>query len=244
MHVFYGESLFIAVAFWAYLNALQQKWWRVGVLLAVLTATRLPSLLFVALCALEYLRAYEWNIKKAANKNILWFLLAPIGFIAYGLYLTIVRGDFFAMFHAYSTTDDWAYQIFNPNIFATLSETVLKIGSSLATRQFNYEIFVNYALPLAAITAIAGSSLYLLLKLKSEGVPLFVFGIFAIILFTLNSNVISVHRYALACIVLYIAVGLINKTGNLRILLSGGILCSLSIQVFLYSRFIQTVFAG
>ena len=96
-----------------------------------LTAARLPSILFVALCGLEYLRAYTWNIKQAINKKFLWFLLAPLGLIVYVLYLAVVRGDFFAMLHAYSTTNDWTYQVFNPNIFDTLHETVLKIASAL-----------------------------------------------------------------------------------------------------------------
>src|SRR5690606_32700962 len=67
LHTFYTEALFIALAFWAYLFALQRKWWAMGILLAVLTASRLPSVLFVALCGLEYLRSYSWNIRQAFN---------------------------------------------------------------------------------------------------------------------------------------------------------------------------------
>ena len=244
LHVFYSEALFISLAFWAYYFALTKKWWAMGLLLAILTAARLPSLLFVALCGLEYLRAYKWNSKKALNKNILWFLLAPIGLICYGLYLLFERGNFFAMFEAYSTTSDWTYQVFNPNIFATLFETIATIFTAVIQQRLNYEIFINYALPLASIALIIAAGSYLLYKLKKDGVPLFVFSILAVILFTLNSNVVSVHRYTLACIVLFIAVGFLSKKQALRISLVLCCVLSACIQLFLYSRFIANVFAG
>ena len=77
LHVFYGKALFLALSLWAYLFALKRNWIGVGILLALLTAARLPALLVIGLCGLEYLHSYSWNLKKAFNKNILWFLLAP-----------------------------------------------------------------------------------------------------------------------------------------------------------------------
>jgi len=245
LHAFYSEALFIAVAFWAYYFTLKKKWWAVGTLLAVLTAARLPSLLFVALCGLEYLRTYDWSIKKALNKKILWFLLAPLGLLAYGLYLLTVRGSFFAMFQAYSTTTDWTYQVFNPNIFATLFETTAKISTSFIGGGFNYEIFVNYALPLASIVAILVASIFILYKLRKDGIPLFVFGILSVVLFTLNSNVVSVHRYALACVVIYIAIALfVTKRNRWIIPLCFALAISFCVQLFLYTKFIHDIFAG
>lgn len=105
-HMFYSEALFMALSFWAYVFALRRQWLWMGVLLALLTATRLPALLVIGLCGLEFMRAYDWKIKKIFNKNALYFLLAPLGFIAYGTYLFFVRGDFFAMFHAYVASTD------------------------------------------------------------------------------------------------------------------------------------------
>lgn len=246
MHVFYSEAVFIAVAFWSYLFALQKRWYLVGISLAVLTAARLPSLLFVALCGLEYLRAYNWNVKKALNKNILWFLLAPLGFILYGIYLSVIRGDFLAMFHAYKATDDWVYQVFNPNIFATLYDSLHKVTVAVLNQSLTYELFVNTLLPLVALAAILTASIYVLIKLKKNGIPLFVFGVLSILLFTLNSNVVSVHRYTLACIVIYIALGLFMKNAN-RIktgLVLLAVVASLMVQLFLYIKFMANVFAG
>ena len=244
MHTFYSEALFIALAFWAYAFALERKWWAVGVLLAALTATRLPSLLFVALCGLEFLRVYDWNIKKVLNKNILWFLLAPIGFIAYGLYLLVVRGDFLAMFHAYTATNDWTYHHFNLNIFATLYETVIFIISSIASLRPTYEAFINYGLPLASLALVLASSVYILYRLRSRGIPLFIFGILSLVMFTVNSNVVSVHRYALACICLYIAVALLpHRTWITRGVVAA---CAVSfgVQLFIFAKFANGMFGG
>lgn len=240
LHVFYSEAVFIAIAVWSYFFAITRKWWAMGLLLGVLTAARLPSLLFVGLCGLEYLRAYRWKINKALNKKALWFLIAPFGFIAYGSYLYITRGNFLAMFHAYSATSDWAYQVFSLNIFATLFETI----RHTVTADLNYELFINYLLPLGSLAFILASSIYILRKLGSKGVPLFIFGIVSIIFFTLNSNIVSVHRYALACLVIYIAIALFVQKGWKFILTYTALILLLAIQLFIFAKFIQDIFAG
>lgn len=243
MHVFYGEAVFIALALWAYAFALERKWWAVGALLAFITAARLPSLLFVLLCGLEYLRAYNWGIKKALNRNILWFLLAPIGFIAYGLYLYLVRGDFLAMFHAYSATNDWTYQQFSLNIFKPIWDSLI-IGVPGLFQNGGYTHFINELLPFISVLAIIVCSIYVLIRLKSKGIPLFVFGIVSVILFSLNSNLVSVHRYALACIVIFIAAGLFYKKGIKEITLYSLCAVSIIVQLFLFAKFVANIFAG
>lgn len=206
MHLFYSEALFIAIGFWAYLFALKRQWLWVGVLLAFLTAARLPAILFVALCGLEYLRSYDWNIKKALNKNLAYLLLTPLGFVFFGLYLYIVRGDFFAMFAAYHATNDWSYQVFNPNFLYTIgSETYGTALTLFGHKFFPNGALINHAIPLFSLVLLLGCSLYTIIIRKGAGIPLGIFGILSVILFTLNSNVTSVHRYTLPCIVIYIA---------------------------------------
>jgi len=243
MHVFYSEALFIALAFWSYYFALKQKWWAVGTLLAFLTAARLPSVLFILLAGLEYLRSYNWNIKKSLNKNLLWFLLTPLGFIAYGLYLYIMRGDFLAMFHAYSATNDWTYQHFSLNIFPTIW-TATATGVTGLTGLGAYEHFINSFLPILAIVTIVAASTYLFVRLKSRAVPLFVFCLASIPLFTINSNVVSVHRYALPIIGIYIAVAFFYKKGVRALAIYTACALMLIVQLFLFAKFAAGVFAG
>lgn len=212
LHQFYGEAIFMAIGFWAYAFALQKKWLYVGILLAFLTASRLPSLLFVGLCGLEYLRAYDWKIKRALNAKTLYFLLAPIGFVAYGLYLLGVRGNFFAMFSAYHATTDWVYQSFNPNFLYPIAHGCYEILLALIGRlPLTSELLVNIMIPIFSLTILLACSLYLAFGYRGKGIPLGIFGLVSIVFFTLNNNLVSIHRYTLPCLGIYIASTLLYK---------------------------------
>lgn len=212
LHQFYGEAIFAAIGFWAYAFSLHKKWLYVGILLAFLTASRLPSLLFIGLCGLEYLRSYNWKVQKALNPNILYFLLAPIGFITYGLYLLAIRGDFFAMFSAYHATNDWTYQSFNPNFLYPIAHSCYEVLLALLGRlPLNSELLVTHTIPLFSLAILLGCSLYLILSYRGKGIPLGIFGLVSIVFFTLNNNLVSVHRYTLPCLGIYIALALLYQ---------------------------------
>ncbi len=246
LHVFYSEALFMAVAFWAYYFALKHKWLRMGVLLAILTATRLPSILIIGLCGLEFMQTYQWNIRKIFNKNILYFLLAPIGFISYGLYLLRAQGDFFAMFSAYHKSTDWIYQVFDINIFKTMARAAYQVLLAvIGRRPYDHDLFINNALPIACISLLAICSIYLLIKHRNKFIPLGVFGAASIILFTINSNVVSAHRYVLPCITIYIALILFfQKSKYSNAFLTFICIMGISIQLMLFAMFINGTFAG
>lgn len=245
LHVFYSEALFMAIGFWAYVFALKRQWLHMGILLGFLTATRLPALLFIGLCALEFMRAYDWNIKKIFNKNLLYFLLTPLGFILYGSYLLITRGDFLGMFHAYSAVSDWAYQVFDINIVKTMLRITYEIFRALAgARDFTHDIFINHLLPVISLFVLGCCSLYLTLKQRGKYIPLGIFGLAAIVMFTLNSNVVSVHRYVLPCLTIPIALALVIKGKYQFIGLLGICLCGSALQLLLLSLFIGNTFVG
>ncbi|MFZ1301799.1 MAG: hypothetical protein WAQ27_04485 [Candidatus Microsaccharimonas sp.] len=245
LHVFYGEAIFIALSFWAYLFALKRQWLIMALLLGLLTASRLPALLIIGLCGLEYLRSYHWKIKDAFNKNVLYFLFVPLGFIAYALYLFLAHHNALAMFSAYKATSDWSYQIFNPNVIETIGKSAYQIVRlANSTRPFDNDLIVNNLFPLASILLLGLTSLYLTFKQKGKYLPLGVTGLISIIMFTLNSNVVSVHRYVLPCLAIYVALALLIK-GRFKILLL--ILCcgiGIAAQMYLYFLFINTIFAG
>lgn len=218
MHVFYSEALFCALAFWAYYFALRRRWLPMAILLAFLTAARLPSILFICLCFMEYLRAKQWKFTNI-DRNALYFLLAPLGFILYGLYLLVLSGNFFGMFSAYSATTDWAYQQFSPNIFTTIARPfkntlALVLGQApLSTGAFNYNV-----MPASGLAVLISASGYALLKIRQWALPLGLFGLLSVILFTLNNNVVSVQRYVLPCLVTYLVAGWLyeNYKGSRR----------------------------
>lgn len=245
LHVFYSEAVFMALSVWAYYFALKRNWLGVGILLAFLTATRLPSVLIIALCGLEFLRAYDWKPKKFFNKKALYFLLAPLGFIAYAIYLSFAQSDPLGMVHAYQHTTDWSYHVLNPNIIETIAKACYQIiRTIIGLRVFNTELFVNVILPLWGLFILGLSSIYLLGKKRRQFIPLGVVGILSIIMFTLNSNVVSVHRYVLPSITIYVAIALFIQALKKPYLLY--ILCAIGvpIQLVLYSAFIRVLFAG
>jgi len=242
LHAFYTESVFMALGMWAYLYSLNRKWLKMALLLALLSATRLPSILYIGLCFLEYLRSYKWSIKNAVNPNILYFLISILGFITYGLYLLIVRGDFLLMFHAYGLTTDWSYQIFDPNVFKTWAKVGFQIiRSLLGFRDFNGDIVVNHLIPLLSIAGLLISSAILIKKGNTRNLGLI--GIIASIFFSLNGNLVSVHRYVLTLPILFIAIPILMNKLNKTILFI--ITCLfISAQFYLYYKFIFLIFAG
>lgn len=246
LHMFYSEAVFCAVAFWAYLFALRRQWGLMGSLLAVSTATRLPALLVVGLCGLEFMRAHGWSLKKIVNPNALWFLLAPVGFIAYGTYLHIVRGDFLAMLHGYNLTNDWSYHVFDPNIVYTILREAYHVALFIfGAESFRHGMVIASALPVTGLAILLAASLYCLMRVKDKGIPLGIFGLVAIVFFTINSNTISVHRYLLPCLTIYIAaVILLHRHPRLLPYALVAIAICLFVQAYLFALFVAGHFAG
>ncbi len=252
LHLIYTEALYCALALWAYYFSLTRNWMAVGILLAFLTSTRITSVLIIALCGLEYLRYYEWNIKKALNKNILWFFLAPLGFIFYMFVLYTNLGDPLAMFHAYGS-DSWSYHKFNLNIFSTIFDELREV-KHLAANIFNkqnlgsfyFDLFIiNTLLPLIALFTIFVTSVYSIFVIKKWGIPLGIYGLLSIVMFTLNSNIVSVHRYALPVFVIYFVFGYIASKSKLSLMLLIFLVPMLAaLQGILFVLFTRNVFIG
>ncbi|WP_142277154.1 hypothetical protein [Mycobacterium asiaticum] len=247
MHLFYTEAVFVALGFWAYAFALRRRWALMAITLAFLTATRLPALLFVGLCGLEYLRAYDWSIKKAANRKAAYFLLAPVGFLLYGTYLWTVRGNFLGMFTAYQSTKAWGYLNFEPNfaysIFRSTRETVRAV---IGQRPIDNDIVVNYSIPLLCLALLLSCSIYLLCGYRGRGIPLGIFGLCSLVFFTINSSFVAVHRYALPCLGIYVALALIyaDPRRGRALVLGAGLAMLFAQTVIIHLLFVTRDFAG
>jgi len=246
LHMFYAEAVFCAVAFWAYLFALRRQWGLMGLLLAIATAARLPALLVVGLCGLEFMRVHGWSLKKIVNPKALWFLLAPAGFVAYGVYLYIVRGDFLAMFHGYELTNDWSYHVFNPNIVYTILREAYHVALFVFDAEpFRHGMVIASALPVTGLAILFAASLYCLARVKDKGVPLGIFGLVSIVFFTINSNTISVHRYLLPAVTIYVTAAiLLHRYPRLAPYALAAVAVCLVVQAYLITLFVAGHFAG
>jgi hypothetical protein len=217
-----------------------------GLCLIPLTASRITAVLFLALCLLEFARAHGWWPHQLLRWPLLWFPTSALGFGGYALYLGIVSGHPWGMTTAYSANKDWSYHHFNPNIADTLWKELTDVcGRLFGSRPFTNTTLVNEFLPLLGLALLLAASVYLIVALRGPGVPLGVFGLLAFVMFTLNSNTVSVHRYLLPCLGLYLALALlITRRPAWKPVLHGVGYLGALVQAVLFVLFTSTVFAG
>lgn len=212
----YTEALFCALAFGAFYFAMSRKWLVANILLAFSTATRFPSVILVAAIFVEYLVSIGWSYKKPLrlDKNALYFLLSPLGFVAYFIFLKNKYNDGLMMFNAYQY--GWSYQKFDLNIFQTLIAQFKILFSKLISRDNGWgEAVINNALQLfywfAALVLVTYSYLR-----KQLNVSMYVFVGLSLVLFVVNSNMASVGRYLLPLFPLYLIMTKIFSTKKLK----------------------------
>jgi hypothetical protein len=244
LHMYYSEAVFCAFGFWAYYFALRRNWLASSLLLACLTASRVTAILFIGLCFLEFCRAQDWRLKKILQKDILWFAITPLGFLLYGLYLYHIEGDFLGMAHSYKL---WSFHVFNPNFLGTYINAIrTSFDGMFGTTPYTpVEVFVNFTLPVVALTVLFITSLIALIRIRDWAIPLGIFGLLSFTMFTLNSDVNSVHRYVLPCISLFLVVGhsVMRRPKIIipTIMLGVG---SFGLQTLLFVLFVNGYFAG
>jgi hypothetical protein len=212
-------------------------------LLVLATACRLPGILVIGLCGLEFLRVHKWSLMTSiANKQLLWFAITPLGLFLYALYLQLTRGDFLAMIHSERL---WSYHQFNVNIFDTIYRSAHVIAHNLIhANEIGYVLVISQILPLLSIGVLCVASLYMLLK--KINIPLGVYGLVAAVFFTLNNNVVSVHRYTLSVLTIYVALLCLysSKRKVAKPLFIGCLYISVLLQSLLLFLFSNNYFAG
>jgi hypothetical protein len=107
----YTESLFLALSAGAFLAARSDRWWLAGLLGAGASATRNTGVLLVIPLLALYLygprsaqaplaaaRAgwHRWSPRFPLRRDVMWLALAPLGLVAYSLYLQAQVGDWHA----------------------------------------------------------------------------------------------------------------------------------------------------
>ncbi|MEV0676121.1 mannosyltransferase family protein [Actinosynnema sp. NPDC050436] len=245
MHAFYSEAVFCALGFWAFLFALRRQWVWMGLLLIPLTATRITAALFVGLCFLEFWRSKGWKPRGLLSWHLLWFPAAGLGVVAFAVVLKFVHGDPLAMFHAYDTVATWGYHKADPNILGTVWRELVASWDALATGRPDTWQLISHLLPVFGLVVLLASSVYAFVALRGDGVPLAGFGLASFVMFTLNSNVVSVHRYLLPCLVIYLAMAVAaQRRPALRPVLYGWMYATTLVQAAVYLLFVTGQWAG
>ena len=246
LHSFYSEAVFCALGFWSYLFALRRQWLWMGLTLIPLTASRITAAVFVGLCFLEFWRSKDWKVRGLLSWHLLWFPAAFLGLGGVLVAMKLQTGDFFASFTALKGVREWSYHRFNPNIFETLwFEAKLSGHALLGDTKLDAWTLMSHVLPMIGLALLFASSVYVLVALRAKGVPLALFGFASIVMLTMNSNVVSVHRYLLPCVVMYVALVLFGeRRPKLRgavhvVLYANALVCGM-----IYLRFITGFWSG
>ncbi|MFG1639848.1 hypothetical protein ACGFMK_06155 [Amycolatopsis sp. NPDC049252] len=246
LHSFYSEAVFCALGFWAYLFALRRQWLWMGLTLIPLTASRVTAAVFVGLCFLEFWRSKDWKLRGLLSWHLLWFPAAFLGLGAVMAYMKVQTGSAFASFNALKGVASWSYHHFDPNIVKTLwTEGKITGHALLGDTRMDSWTLMSHVLPLIGLVLLFVSSVYVLVALRSKGVPLALFGFASIVMLTMNSNVVSVHRYLLPCLVMYVALVLFGERrpqlrGTVHVVLyANSLICG---AIFL--RFVSGNWAG
>ncbi|MEC3980192.1 hypothetical protein [Amycolatopsis sp. H20-H5] len=246
LHSFYSEAIFCAIGFWAFLFALRRQWLWMGVLLIPLTATRITAAVFVGLCFLEFWRSKGWKPRGLLSWHLLWFPLAFLGLGAQLFYMKLQTGNAMAGFDPALMEKYWSYHQFNLNIIPNgLEVSKTAIHALIGDFPMTEWMLINKVLPFVGLALLFASSVYVFVALRAKGLPLALFGIASIVMLMVNSNVISVHRYLLPCLVMYIALVLFGerhprlRNGVHVVLYANSLICGL-----LFVRFVAGSWTG
>jgi hypothetical protein len=246
LHAFYSEAVFVALAFTAYRFAVERRWTPMGLCLVPLTASRVTSILVVGLCFLEFWRAQDWRIGGLLRPALLWFPAAFAGFAAYAAYLRAATGNAFGMFTAYEIEPSWGYTHFQPDIPLTLLRQAAIAARALTGRTpFTNAVLADQILPLAGLTVLFATSVYLVVALRGRGVPLGLYGIATIIMVTINSNLVGVHRYLLPALTVYVALTVLAQRSRVgRPIAAAHLWVGVFVQAVLFALFTANAWAG
>jgi Gpi18-like mannosyltransferase len=115
---FYTEATFLLLSVGVFYAAAQEKWVIASLLGCLLALSRPLGVLIVIPLAWIYLEKRNWKFRKI-RADMAWFILIPIGLLAFLIYAYSLTGDFFAPLHAQaawsrnSITTPWQI-LFNP----------------------------------------------------------------------------------------------------------------------------------
>ncbi|MFB9376130.1 mannosyltransferase family protein [Kineococcus gynurae] len=193
----YTEALFCALAFAAFLFAGRGQWARTGLVLALLTATRLPALVVLGAIVVEHLAQKGFSLRPwrigRLDRSTAWLALAPVGVLSWYGWCWAALDDPLASFHAYDIA--WTYQVFDPNIAHTLWVNLVKLaGYATAPGGPDVAWLFRDGLGVGTWLVLLGFTVVLA---RRQPFSWTVLAVGTLVLTSINSNFQAVNRYAL-----------------------------------------------
>lgn len=216
----YTESLFLLLAVASYYYALKRNWLLAGILAAACSSTRVVGIVMWGVLGLEWMKSHGWTIASSLNKES-WFnllgglrkdwiglvfvSLAPLGLLAYILYL---NGKFGAPFAFLDAQAFWGRE-FN-GLFPAIFESARKIAyMNWLTGYDGIGVPIRWRLLLEFGSLIAGVFLGIL-AWKRFGESLGLFTLIGILL-PASSSFDSLPRYFLVLFPAFLVLGALGK---------------------------------
>ncbi|HTY91602.1 MAG TPA: mannosyltransferase family protein [Methanocella sp.] len=181
----FTESLYLALIIAGFYYAKKQRWWIVGMLGLLLSATRTIGVFFLLPMVYEYAKSKEFKLQKI-GLDAIPLLLIPVGLFCYMAYNYLMIGDPLGFGHV--LTAEWGRQQLNP---------ILSVVYGLLQAKVN---------ALIALACIA----FLTVFYRKIGFSYWLVGVYSIIL-PLFSGIGSMHRYSLVAFPMYIILAELSK---------------------------------
>jgi hypothetical protein len=223
----YSEPLFLVLVLGAFLMARERKWFGAGILGGLASATRLAGIFLFPALLIEFWQKGGFRNWKLEIRNLLWLLLAPLGFVAYMIFLQRAFSDPLMFIHAQKAVGyrETGRIILLPQVFWRY----LKIFFSVSPWSFAFWI---------AVFEFAVTILFLALILFSFSKRLLSYSVFmllSVLIPTLTGTLNSLPRYVLTCFPGFVLLGTI-KSRKLFLTISLGFLILLVLLTALFSR--------
>lgn len=237
MNAVYGEAMYMALALTSFWFAQNRRWGLACILLAFASAVRLPAAMLVAAVGFEYIASHNYNLRRLFNRDLLWFMVAPLGLISYLAYQYARYADPLAFHAVYAL--GWEYQVFSANIPKLLWVELKRAAYHLIVlrQPLAPEMMHLPSWCMALFTIVLGIKKRVKL---SPGMVFFTTS--SLVLFSLNSNLVSSQRYILTLFPIFIA--LAQLIGSHAKLLRLWLTISFVMCLAYYLRFINFHFAG
>jgi hypothetical protein len=183
----YTESLYLAFAIPALLCTVRRRWWAAGILAALAAITRPTGVLLVGAMAVYWWR--DWQTGRRPRRTTLLAVLLPVAaWQGYALFLHLSGLD---MGEAYA---GYGRALFN---IGGLREIADQLGQMLTDPMGAVQISLDLALPLVGLWACWHT--------RRAWPGLALYGAAAIVLPVTTGTLVSLNRYTLAAVPIYLA---------------------------------------
>ena len=201
----FSEAVYLACVLGAFYFARRGQWWWCGAIAFLAGLARLHGALLIVPLGYEYLRQKQWNLRAILNPEIITVFAAPLGVLAFNLYLNAQFGKPAGYFSPYFEIQTLFFKGIRAEAFPTFP------GTTLAHYLFG---FLNGAPSLEGTAVMASMGFLLIMTVEAWARLPRVYGVYmlTVLLFQLvGGDLISMPRFVVPMFPAFIALAQMGK---------------------------------